>query len=515
MKRLSLILAIFILLPGLAVKSHAELPEVIGIITSDTINTLFGTQIVPAGDQNGDGYADFIIWDFRPRAYMYLGGQTLDSTPFLEFDSVLNRLSVVGDIDGDSIPDFVVNGLGRGDWRLNGYLSSNGLDTSRDVWFGLDTTQPIGFAVNGGDINASSTEEIILNNSTQKKLLLFELSEPIDSIPDMIITPQNLEWNEFDAIGEGIASGDFNGDDTTDLVVNLRPRTGSGELWFYWGGETFDTIPDFIIRRPGVSSDEHSLFGTILVNLGDVNGDGFDDIYAEDGSGDTLAFVFYTGPNLDTIADVNIIGRAEHAAAAGDINNDGYMDLLTSFAFQAHSFSWVNVYYGGPDMDSIPDMRIDVGDVPGWRQLWGMNVAGLGDVNGDGIDDFAVASDNGDDRGEIHVFAGKGLVTDVEPIDEPQLPTAFELKQNYPNPFNPETTIEFSLYKREHVTLTIYNTLGQRIRTLTDQTFGAGKYRAVWDGRNSRNRPVASGVYYYKLQVGETPLPTKKMILLK
>jgi len=514
MKRLSLILAVFIILPSFAGKSHAELPEVIGIITSDTINTLFGTQIIPAGDQNRDGYADFFVWDFRTSAYLYFGGATLPSSPFLRIDSLLNRLSNINDIDGDSIPDFVSNGRSPSDWRLNGYFSGNGIDTVRDLWFGQDSALPVGFAINGRDINASSSQEIILNDYDQKRLLLFELSEPIDSIPDMIITPQNLEPNEFASIGDGIASGDFNGDDTTDLVVNLRFSTGRGQLWFYWGGATFDTIPDFIITRPGPDFFGAELFGMVLVNLGDVNGDGFDDIYAEGGNGDTTAFVFYTGPDIDTIPDVNIIGRAEHAAAAGDINHDGYMDLLTSFAFQAHSFSWVNVYYGGPNMDSVPDMRIDVSDVPGYRILWGMNVAGVGDVNGDGIDDFAVASVKSL-VGEVHVFAGTGLVTDVEPIDDPQLPTAFELKQNYPNPFNPQTTIEFSLTRREHVTLTIYNTLGQQIRTLTDRTLSAGSYRLNWDGRDSHNKPAASGVYYYKLQAGDTPLASKKMILLK
>jgi FlgD Ig-like domain len=514
MKRFRLILAL-VVLPQIFAASHsAEIPEIIGILRSDTFNTLFGSRIVPAGDQNRDGYDDFFVWDFSPRASLYLGGPALDTVPFLRIDTIQSRISNIGDIDGDSLPDFVSNGRNASQWRLNTYLSGGGIDTVRDLWFGLDTLRPIGFAVNGRDINASSSEEIILNASGQKELLLFELSEPIDSIPDMIITPQNLEWNEFSAIGEGIASGDFNGDDTTDLVVSFRSEPEKGELWFYWGGVTFDTIPDLIIKRPGPNFFGAELFGTILVNLGDVNGDGYDDIYAEGGNGDTTGFIFYTGPNIDTIPDVTIAGRAEHAAAGGDLNNDGYMDLITSFAFQANSFSWVNIYYGGPNMDSLPDIRIDVADVPGFRILWGMNVAGLGDVNGDGIDDFAVASVR-NERGVVHVFAGVGLVTDVEIIEEPNLPTTFELYQNYPNPFNPETTIEFSLLKREHVSLEVYNILGQKVRELVNKQLSSGHYRVSWDGTDNSQKLVASGMYYYKLQVGESFAQTKKMILLK
>jgi FlgD Ig-like domain/FG-GAP repeat len=515
MKRFALILALAIL-PQIFGASHsAEIPEIIGIITSDTSHTLFGTQIVSLGDQNGDGYADFIISDFRFSAYMYLGGPTLSSAPFLRINSIQNRISNIGDIDGDSIPDFVSNGRGPSDWRLNAYLSGGGLDTVRDLWFGQDSLLPVGFTVNGGDINSDGSPELISTEFSFQKLGLFELREPIDSIPDFVITPQNLESNEFSAFAVGIISGDFNGDDTIDIATSFHPRFGSGELWFYWGGDAFDTIPDLIIKRPGPSSDEYQLFGRTLINLGDVNGDGYDDIYAHPGnSEDTLGFIYYCGPVIDTIPDVIFSDNTLHAAAAGDVNNDGFMDLITSFGFQANSFSWVNVYYGGANMDSLIDIRIDVEDIPGYRILWGMNVAGIGDVNGDGIDDFAVANVR-NDSGQVYIFAGAGLVTDVEIIDEPSLPNDFELYQDYPNPFNPETTIEFSLVEREHVSLEVYNVLGQRVRDLVNESLSSGHYRVGWDGTDNSQKLVASGMYYYKLQVGKSFAQTKKMILLK
>ena len=515
MKRLAITLILAAIPQINAVSYSAEIPELIGILRSNTENQLFGTQIVPLGDQNRDGYADFIIWDFSMKASLFLGGPTLDTVPFMIIDTVQNRISNVGDIDGDSIPDFVVNGRFPSDWRLNAYLSGGGIDTVRDLWFGQDSLLPLGFTINGGDINSNGSAELISPDFSIQKLGLFELQAPIDSIPDMVISPQNLQSNEFNSFGEGIASGDFNGDDTTDLVVNLRRGGVRGELWFYWGGSAFDTIPDLIIKRPGANIDGADLFGRVLVNLGDANGDGFDDIYAQGGNdGDSLSFVYFCGPIIDTLPDVTIVDIAEHAGAAGDINNDGFMDLIISFAFQANSFSWVNVYYGGPNMDSLIDIRINVGDIPGHRILWGMNVAGVGDVNGDGIDDFAVASVKST-VGEVHVFAGNDLSTDVEILEETNLPTSFELYQNYPNPFNPETTIEFSLLKKEHVTLEIYNILGQKVRELVNKPISLGNYRVSWDGTDDNNNTVASGVYFYHLLAGEREVDSKKMILLK
>jgi 5'-nucleotidase/UDP-sugar diphosphatase len=94
------------------------------------------------------------------------------------------------------------------------------------------------------------------------------------------------------------------------------------------------------------------------------------------------------------------------------------------------------------------------------------------------------------------------------------LPQAFELHQNYPNPFNPETQISFSLPEDGEVRLTIYNVLGQRVKVLLDEYQRAGTQTVVWDGRNEKGEEVSSGIYFYKLQVGEF-VQTKKMSLMK
>jgi flagellar hook assembly protein FlgD len=95
------------------------------------------------------------------------------------------------------------------------------------------------------------------------------------------------------------------------------------------------------------------------------------------------------------------------------------------------------------------------------------------------------------------------------------LPTAFSLSTATPNPFNPSTTIAYEMPEQTHVTLTIYNLLGQKVIRLVDQVQAAGRYEAVWHGVNSRGAGVASGVYLYRIVSGSGYTETKRMTLLK
>jgi hypothetical protein len=91
---------------------------------------------------------------------------------------------------------------------------------------------------------------------------------------------------------------------------------------------------------------------------------------------------------------------------------------------------------------------------------------------------------------------------------------AMQLFQNRPNPFCGKTTIQYQLQKTEHVRLTIYNVLGQAVRTLADGLQSPGVHTAAWDCRNERNQGVANGAYFYTLSVGGKQL-SKKMIVIK
>ncbi len=94
------------------------------------------------------------------------------------------------------------------------------------------------------------------------------------------------------------------------------------------------------------------------------------------------------------------------------------------------------------------------------------------------------------------------------------LPDRVTLFQNYPNPLNPTTTIEFYLPDAAYIKVTILNVLGQEVRTLCSEISGAGFGRVEWNGTDDLGRDVASGVYYYRLRIGDFTL-TRAMLLSK
>ena len=92
--------------------------------------------------------------------------------------------------------------------------------------------------------------------------------------------------------------------------------------------------------------------------------------------------------------------------------------------------------------------------------------------------------------------------------------TEYSLAANYPNPFNPETTIPYTIKESGLVKLTIYNLLGQEIRTLVNEINQPGKYTIRWDGNNSEGEEVSGGLYLYRLRVNDF-IETKKMLFMK
>jgi hypothetical protein len=94
------------------------------------------------------------------------------------------------------------------------------------------------------------------------------------------------------------------------------------------------------------------------------------------------------------------------------------------------------------------------------------------------------------------------------------IPDTYLLSQNYPNPFNNSTVIEYSLPAAAHVTINIYNLLGQKVVTLIDKSLPAGNHQVRWGGKDGAGEDVASGVYFYRILTHEF-VESKKMLLLK
>ena len=95
------------------------------------------------------------------------------------------------------------------------------------------------------------------------------------------------------------------------------------------------------------------------------------------------------------------------------------------------------------------------------------------------------------------------------------LPAAFSLAANFPNPFNPATTIQYALPQAADVELTVYNVVGQVVRTLVAEHQGAGRYTVEWDATDDGGHSVSAGLYLYRLQAGGEFAQVKKMLLLK
>ncbi len=119
---------------------------------------------------------------------------------------------------------------------------------------------------------------------------------------------------------------------------------------------------------------------------------------------------------------------------------------------------------------------------------------------------------------DINLYAGtveggvwKRSLSEIAAVEPAMVekPTQFLLAQNYPNPFNPRTTIRFSFPEAGHVSLNVYNNMGQKVAELVSQEMGAGSYNVEWNASG-----FASGMYFYRLEANNF-VATKKLILLR
>jgi hypothetical protein len=163
----------------------------------------------------------------------------------------------------------------------------------------------------------------------------------------------------------------------------------------------------------------------------------------------------------------------------------------------------------GSKADSVVLMNDGLhGDGAAGDSIWG---AFIKTPVGDGTYNISVRTDDktsGTFRGLPSVALFTVSITGVTALVG-ILPQQFSLVQNYPNPFNPVTTIRYGLPHRSDVKLTVYNTVGQTVTTLVQESQEAGYHEVKFDASN-----LASGVYFYRLQAG-TFVATKKLLLMK
>ena len=93
-------------------------------------------------------------------------------------------------------------------------------------------------------------------------------------------------------------------------------------------------------------------------------------------------------------------------------------------------------------------------------------------------------------------------------------PQRFLLHPNAPNPFSPRTEIRFDLPRSGPIRLEVFDVAGRRVRDLVNEVRAAGNHRILWDGLNDNGRPVASGIYLYRLISGNVS-QTRQMVLMR
>ena len=222
------------------------------------------------------------------------------------------------------------------------------------------------------------------------------------------------------SFGSAMASLDLNRDGRADLAVTASSANGSTDrVLVYFGGVRPDAKPDLVLRGERAGD----LFGSSLANAGDVNGDGYDDLLvgaplAFGSNGGTGRAYLYSGGTAPASAPARIFdgtGNDESfgaaVAAAGDINRDGRADLAVGAPGAAGRLARegaVRVFFGGSDEE--PDLEWTGGQSGG---SFGSAVSGAGDSDGDGFGELLVGS-------PLHTYAGSSATGRVSRLDAPR-----------------------------------------------------------------------------------------------
>lgn len=231
-----------------------------------------------------------------------------------------------------------------------------------------------------------------------------------DTLADLIFRISDTTFKYCD-FGRAIASGDFNGDGFKDIAIGA-PLYGffqPGVVYVYYGGPQMDTTTDKVLSNFGY----YYWFGATLAS-GDINGDGIDDLIVgspfDDLHGSGRIFIYLGGKAFGDTPPIRIEGPnlsrfSKSLCIAGDVNKDGCQDILVgapSNLSPNYSLSKAYLIYGNKD-NKFDTSAVFTSDSAHY-ETFGMFTSGLGDVNGDGYDDFGIMSDH-----YLKIYSGKTL----------------------------------------------------------------------------------------------------------
>jgi hypothetical protein len=403
-------------------------------------HTPFGISVATAGDVNGDGYSDVIAsapryasgGSGRGRAWLYLGGPggletNWDWYGYGEQDYAIYGTSVAsaGDVNGDGYDDLVVGQPSYdGDFADGGrayvyYGSPTGLPWEADrILDGYETGQFFGWSVGtAGDVNGDGYADVIIGTDGDFAYVFHGSAGGLEA---------TWSWRHQSEGRFGLCvatAGDVDGDGYDDVIVGA-PADNSGGLY----GRAFV----FLGSAAGVLDDpdwetgetDYAHYGDWVATAGDVTGDGYSDvlvgahIYSGDISLEGRAYLYEgsasglsTTPSWTDEGGQNNSDYGWCVATAGDINADGYSDVLVTakeYTNDQEKEGRVYLYMGHYDGLSTDPVWFTEGDMD---SVWcGWSAASAGGVNGDGFGDIIVGIPDfvvgGDEIGRVVAFYG-------------------------------------------------------------------------------------------------------------
>lgn len=412
----------------------------------------FGYSTAPAGDVNGDGFPDVIVGAYSNdgngvnsgRAYIYFGGPVYDNqadvilTGEASQDYFGTAVAAAGDVNGDGYSDVIVgapynDAAGTNAGRAYVYYGGNFMNNTPDIILtGASANDNFGSSLSSaGFMNGDGYADFMVGapyndaaGSDAGRVYIYFGNFAPDNVADVILS--GIAAN--DAFGVSVSTaGDINGDGFGDVVVgapyNDFNYTEGGGAYVYYGGSSVNNVIDITLTGPNFFGAAFERFGFSVSTAGDLTGDGYSDLiigapfnsyFAAEGGGVYLyaGGPFFTGSPFLLVA--NVVPNSYSGisvASAGDINGDGYSDIIYGSPYSSTQISnggRSSVIYGGTDI-YYRDFYVDL-YVAGFaaNDYLGYSVAGAGDIDGDGYGDFIASAygndGNGTDAGAAYIY---------------------------------------------------------------------------------------------------------------
>ena len=378
------------------------------IISGEAASNYFGYSVSEAGDVNNDGYSDVIVGaygynSYTGKAYIYYGGTSMNNvadvimTGEAAYNHFGSSVSGAGDVNGDGYSDVIVGAERYNSFTGRAYLyyGSSVMNNVADVIItGVDGSSAFGSSVSGaGDVNGDGYSDLIIGaayySSDTGRAYIFYGGALMNNVTDFVMTGEAPN-NYFGTSVSG--AGDVNGDGYSDVVIGASGyNSATGRAYLYYGGAVMNNAAVILTGKANFSS-----FALSVSDAGDFNGDGYSDLitgaqFGGTGSSGTAYLYTNTVTGVD-IPDITAIGESAFnflgysVSSAGDVNDDGYSDVIVGAYKYSETSGRAYIYYGGSLMNNVADVTMTFGN------LFGFSVSGAGDVNGDGFDDVIVGS---------------------------------------------------------------------------------------------------------------------------